>query len=92
MARRRRPTAGLSEEMVLARLIHADHVLAARALRRHDDWRRAVERDATSSTKRTLRRAWERARDQALVALDVTVADREHPCLADPRQRADTSH
>ena len=77
MARRQRPTAGLSEKMLLARLTRTNHALAARALRRHDTWQQAVERGATSATKRTLRRAWERARDEALVALNLTMADRE---------------
>lgn len=77
MAPRQRPTAGMSEKMVLAQLIRTDHSLAARALRRHDALQQAVDRGATPATKRTLRRAWERARDEALVALDMTVADRE---------------
>ena len=55
--------------MVLARLAAIDHGLAARALRRHRAWREAVERGASAKAQRSLRRAWERARDDALIAL-----------------------
>lgn len=86
MSPRDRPSAGLSEEMVLARLTRGDHELAARALRRHDAWQQAIERGATSETKRTLRRAWERARDEALAALSMTEPDQERACgAADPQ-------
>jgi len=54
--------------MILARLAATDHDLAARALRRHRAWREAVERRAGAKAQRTLRRAWERARDDALIA------------------------
>jgi hypothetical protein len=57
--------------MVLARLAASDHGLAARALRRHRAWREAAERGASARTQRTLRRAWQRARDDALIALSV---------------------
>jgi hypothetical protein len=66
---RRRPTSGLTEEMVLARLAASDQELAARALRRHRAWRDAVERGAGARAQRSLRRAWERARDEALIAI-----------------------
>jgi hypothetical protein len=55
--------------MILARLADSDHELAVRALRRHRAWREAVEQGASARGQRTLRRAWERARDEALVAL-----------------------
>jgi hypothetical protein len=66
---RRRPTSGLTEDMVLERLAASDHELAARALRRHRAWREAVERGAGARAQRALRRAWERARDEALIAI-----------------------
>jgi hypothetical protein len=66
---RHRPTAGLTEEAILARLAASDHQLAARARERHRAWREAVERGASAKTQRMLRRAWERARDEALIAL-----------------------
>jgi hypothetical protein len=55
--------------MVLGRLAVSDDDLAARALRRHRAWREAVERGASAKAQRSLRRAWERARDEALIAL-----------------------
>jgi hypothetical protein len=55
--------------MVMARLAAADHELAVRALRRHRAWRDAVERGASAKEQRALRRSWQRARDEALVAL-----------------------
>ncbi len=55
--------------MVLARFAVSDDDLAARALRRHRAWREAVERGASAKAQRSLRRAWERARDEALIAL-----------------------
>jgi hypothetical protein len=67
--RRRRPTAGLTEELLLARLASADDELAARALRRHRSWRQAVDDGVGARGQRALRRAWERARDDALIAL-----------------------
>ncbi len=66
---RRRPTSGLTEEMVLALLAATDHDLATRALRRHRAWKDAVERGAGPRAQRSLRRAWERARDEALIAI-----------------------
>ena len=54
--------------MILARLAASDHELAVRALRRHRAWREAVEQGASARGQRTLRRAWERARDEALAA------------------------
>jgi hypothetical protein len=66
---RQRPTTGLTEGMVLGRLAVSDDDLAARALRRHRAWREAVERGASAKAQRSLRRAWERARDEALIAL-----------------------
>jgi hypothetical protein len=54
--------------MVLARLAASDDDLAARALRRHRACREAVERGASAKAQRSLRRAWERARDEALIA------------------------
>jgi hypothetical protein len=66
---RRRPTTGLTEDMVLARLAASGHDLAARALRRHRAWRESVERGTSAKAQRCLRRAWERARDEALIAL-----------------------
>jgi hypothetical protein len=66
---RRRPTSGLTERMVLARLAASEHELAARALRRHRAWQQAVEEGAGARAQRSLRRAWERARDDALIAL-----------------------
>src|SRR5687767_2180213 len=74
MGRRRRPLAGLTDEMVLARLAGNDDEFAARALHRHHAWRQAVEAGSSSQSKRTLRRAWERARDEALIALSVAEA------------------
>jgi hypothetical protein len=74
--RRRRLTAGLTEEMVLAWLADADHELAVRALRRHRAWRTAVDRGAGPRAQRVLRRAWERARDEALVALSAAEIER----------------
>jgi hypothetical protein len=68
---RQRPTTGLTEDQILARLAAADHELAARALRRQRAWREAVEQGASAKTQRTRRRAWERARDDALVALSL---------------------
>jgi len=61
----------LTEEAILARLAATDHELAARALCRHRAWRGAVERGAGGKAQRSLRRAWERARDDALIALGV---------------------
>lgn len=55
--------------MVIARLAAADHELAVRALRRRRAWRDAVERGAGAKEQRALRRAWQRARDEGLVAL-----------------------
>jgi DNA-binding GntR family transcriptional regulator len=55
--------------MVLAKLAASNRDLAARALRRHRAWRDAVERGAGARAQRSLRRAWERARDDALIAL-----------------------
>jgi hypothetical protein len=66
---RQRPTVGLTEDMVLARLAASDDDLAARALRRHRAWRDAVERGTSAKAQRSLRRAWERARDEALIAV-----------------------
>ena len=66
---RRRPTSGLTEDVILARLAAADDEFAMRALRRYGAWREAVERDTSPRGQRTLRRAWERARDEALLAL-----------------------
>ena len=66
---RRRPTTGLTEEMVLAKLAASDHELAARALRRYRAWREAVDRGAGARAQRSLRRAWERGRDEALIAI-----------------------
>jgi hypothetical protein len=60
---------GLTEDMVLARLAASDDDLAARALRRHRAWRDAVERGTSAKAQRSLRRAWERARDEALIAV-----------------------
>jgi hypothetical protein len=60
---------GLTQDMVLARLAASDDDLAACALRRHRAWREAVERGAGAKARRSLRRAWERARDEALIAL-----------------------
>jgi hypothetical protein len=57
--------------MILARLAASDHELAARALRRHRAWREAVEQGNTAKGQRSLRRAWERARDDALIAISV---------------------
>jgi hypothetical protein len=57
--------------MVLARLAASDDDLAARALRRHRAWREAVELGTSAKAQRSLRRAWERARDEALIALSV---------------------
>jgi hypothetical protein len=57
--------------MVLTRLAGADHELASRALRRHRAWRDAVERGVSPRGQRALRRAWERSRDEALIALSV---------------------
>jgi hypothetical protein len=68
---RQRPTAGLTEDKILARLAAADHELAARALRRRQAWHEAVEQGASPKAQRALRRAWERARDDALVALSL---------------------
>jgi hypothetical protein len=67
---RQRPTTGLTEDMVLARLAASDHDLAVRALRRHRAWRESVERGTSAKAQRSLRRAWERARDEALIALN----------------------
>ena len=83
---RQRPTAGLTEEMVLARLAAIDHDLAARALRRHRAWREAVERGASAKAQRSLRRAWERARDDALIALGA--AEMSAPSGASTRSNA----
>jgi hypothetical protein len=66
---RGRPTSGLTEDMVLAMLAASDHELAARALRRHRAWRDAAERGASARAQRSLRRAWERGRDEALIAI-----------------------
>jgi hypothetical protein len=66
---RQRPTAGLTEDIILARLAASDDDLAARALRRHRAWREAVEFGTSAKAQRSLRRAWERARDEALIAL-----------------------
>lgn len=66
---RQRPTSGLTEDMILARLAASDHELAVRALRRYRAWREAVERGTSARGQRTSRRAWERARDEALLAL-----------------------
>jgi hypothetical protein len=73
----------LTEDMILARLAATDHELAARALCRHRAWREAVERGASGKAQRTLRRAWERARDDALIAL--SVAELSAPSGASPR-------
>lgn len=66
---RQRPTAGLTEDMVLARLAASDDDSAARALRRHRAWRKEVELGISAKAQRSLRRAWERARDEALIAV-----------------------
>jgi hypothetical protein len=83
---RQRPTAGLTEDTILARLAASDHELAARALRRHRAWREAVEQRAGAKSQRTLRRAWERARDDALIALAAT--EISAPSGAPTRSRA----
>jgi hypothetical protein len=72
--------------MILARLAASDHELAARALCRHRAWRDAVERSASGKAQRTLRRAWERARDEALIAL--SIAEMSPPSDASPRSEA----
>jgi hypothetical protein len=77
MGRRRRPFAHVTEEFVLARLAGADEESAARALRRHEVWRQAVDDGSSRQSKRALRRAWERARDEALIALSVAEAPTE---------------
>jgi hypothetical protein len=66
---RPRPSAGLTDQTVLAKLADADHEIAARALRRHRAWRDAVAADASRQAQRSLRRAWERGRDEALALL-----------------------
>jgi hypothetical protein len=53
---------------VLERLAAAPGPLAERALRRHALWRQVEASGANGA--RHLRRAWERARDEALGALD----------------------
>jgi hypothetical protein len=58
--------------MVLARLAGADDELARRALRRHRAWRDAVQHGVSPRGQRALRRAWERSRDEALIALSIT--------------------
>ena len=65
--------AGLPDEMVLALLADADQEFAVRALRRHEAWRQAVQHGSSSRCKRSLRRAWERARDEALIAVTLEV-------------------
>jgi hypothetical protein len=64
----------MTEERVLTTLAAADDELSARALRRHQAWREAVDARAGAKAERSLRRAWERGRDEALRALDVVAA------------------
>jgi hypothetical protein len=72
--------------MVLARLADTDHELALCALRRHRAWRDAVARGVSPRGQRALRRAWERSRDQALIALSITPSP-----PADASARANTA-
>jgi len=69
--RRRSATAKLSEKEIVSRLALLDADVAARALRRHRAWREAVSRHAGVKEQRALRRAWERARDEAMMALGI---------------------
>jgi hypothetical protein len=76
---RRRPTTEMTEAGVLIRLAGADDELCARALRRHQAWRKAVDAGAGAKAQRSLRRASERGRDEALVALSTGVAAADAP-------------
>jgi hypothetical protein len=69
--RRRAAIARLSEQQILSRLATSDADTAARALRRYRAWRAALDRHAGAKEQRALRRGWERARDEAMIALAV---------------------
>jgi hypothetical protein len=68
----RGPCTGLAKEAVLALLADTDYGAAVRALRRHRAWRDAAAAGGSWKAQRSLRRAWERGRDQALAVLDAS--------------------
>lgn len=67
---RPKPTRGLTEEQVLGRLREDPGPLAQRALRRREAWLAARQAGASAQSLRSLRRAWERGRDEALAACE----------------------